>query len=842
MKIPFSIPGLDSYRGRYLYLTAFVLMLLFVFAYSSWNEITQASQLTRKNIIDRRENSNLLTEIVNQFQTIRGQIYKFSLIPESFEEEMISQSTIRLLELTEQVDIAFFDDIEDEILNNFIIQLPIQIHNKTIELINIRTKSEAWIPATRVMTEKLSPLNEQIITALNNILSDLGAQNHDSANELNKFLELKNSWLSIISEFRLLTSNRLGIFAQTDNGLASRQVNLEILIQQLNTKLNALEPIIDSDKFSFIRNFYFPEIKANIHSWIKEHKQAIALLMQQYWRQDILVLQQFEALLDQYNQSISLLQNELEIQSSQDIENLNTINRSLSIYFILLCLLGLTLAVIGYLFFERNILRPIAETTRALLLQSQGLSQELDIISKTRESHDLVNAFNHMSEQIKQREQRLDFIAHHDALTNLPNRLLFNERLEHAIKLTERSNKQVALMLLDLDRFKLINDTLGHLFGDKLLQETATRIKNCMREEDTIARLGGDEFAIILENISDISEVEIFANKIINLFEKPFLIDNHKIHSSTSIGIALAPFNTTDPTALIRYTDISMYQSKSMGRNCYTWFHDDMEYTEESILNFEIQLREAITDQQFELHYQPLINISDPEFIACEALLRWHHPEHGLLCPDEFMPILDNSDLMFDLTCWVIRECQKFQLLVEKKHTLIPTVSINLHSIVFQQKHYRNRIERILLKEIDNPDKYILEVTENSLLTDMNNTSITLGKLHDRGFQIALDDFGTGQSSLSHLRFFPIDIIKIDQEFIQDLHTNINNANLTKAIISLGHDLNIQVVAEGVELQDQYEFLVDKGCQLIQGHLFSKPMRPDDYLNYINNQITKMKT
>lgn len=842
MNIPFTIPGLDSYRGRYLYLTTLALLLLTVFAYSSWNEISQASKLTRQHIIERRENSNLLNVIISQFQLTKVEIYKYSLMPNSFEQFQISRSVSRLLEITEKVDIMVFDDIDSNLLNNVIIQIPVQLLYRTIDLIEIRSDTSLWMPATKIMSEQLSPLNQQVITTLNTILSDEDVANSDSKDVLSQFLVIKNMWLSTISEFRLLTANRFGIFDPSEEGLSIRQQNLHILIAQLDINLDVLEQNLPSSEYGFIREFLLPELRNNIRRWVNKHKQAIELLMQEYWRQDILALQHIEQLLSQFNRSIVLLQNELAKQSNRDIESLNKINQSLSFYFILLCLLGLLTATLFYLFFYQNILRPIAKTTRALFLQSQGMSSELVISSKTSETRELINAFNYMSEQIKQRENRLDFMAHHDALTNLPNRLLFNERLEHAVKFTDRSHKQLALMLLDLDRFKLINDTLGHLFGDKLLQQTATRLKNCMRAEDTIARLGGDEFAIILENISGTSEVDIFAKKIIQLFNNPFFIDDQEIHVSTSIGIALAPLNSRDPTTLIRYADIAMYQSKNMGRNQYTWFQDSLENTEESIINFENQLREAITGHQFELHFQPLVDINDSSFIASEALLRWRHPQRGLLYPDKFISILDNSGLLFDLTCWVIRESQKFQSLVEKKYQLIPRISINLHSMVFQQKHYRDRIKSILLKEIKHPEKYVLEITEDTLITDINNTSITLDALHDHGFSIALDDFGTGQSSLSHLRAFPIDIIKIDQEFIRAVHIEVHDANLVKAILSLGHDLNMQVIAEGVEQPDQLQFITNNGCHLIQGYLFSKPMTADGYLDYIQKQIATPKT
>ncbi|MCK5664204.1 MAG: EAL domain-containing protein, partial [Thiotrichaceae bacterium] len=555
------------------------------------------------------------------------------------------------------------------------------------------------------------------------------------------------------------------------------------------------------------------------------------------WRTDIKILHRIEILLETFNTTLISLRTELTNQSDADIRKLNEINKSLSIFIIIISLSGIFIAVLGYLVFDRNILKPIARTTRALLLQSKGKSQELNIHSTGSETQNLIEAFNQMSEQIKQRETRLDHMAHHDALTGLPNRLLFNERLEHATDLTKRSDKKLALMLLDLDRFKMINDTLGHLFGDKLLQQTAARLKHCMRAEDTIARLGGDEFAIILENINHPDEVDKFAHKIITLFREPFHIEEQEVHTSTSIGIALAPLNSSDPASLIRFADIAMYQSKNLGRNQHTWFNNELENEEESMINFENRLREAITENQLEIHYQPLIDTNDSTYISSEALLRWNHPDRGILYPGQFISNLDNSAILFDLTCWVIRESQRFQLKVEKLYGFIPNISINLPAITFQQKSYRDKIETILLREVNTPDKLVIEITEDTLISDMENTSICLNKLHQRGFKIALDDFGTGQSSLSHLRVFPIDIIKIDLEFIRHVHTDKNDANLVSAIISMGHDLGMKVIAEGVELQQQSDFLSDKGCNLIQGFFYSKPQPAESYIKFIQQQM-----
>lgn len=827
------LPGLDSYRGRYLYLSSLAFIIFCSFAVINWNYINESSQLTRQNIIKRNENTLALNEITNQYQLIRIQIYQFSLNPETVNPIAINESTTRLIELTSNIDILLFDNIDAEVLNNFIFQIPVQLYTASLNFLNTRSNPDLWIPAIRVMTEDLLPINTDIMVTLDEMIDNEKIYDESSHKLKIKLLELKNSWLSTVSEFRLLASNRMGIFDTSANSINSRVANIDLYVNATRKHLVDIEAILATQRDDKLRGNFFAEIKKNINTWLIVHQKAKSLLLDKNWRSDIAELKKIDSLLNEFNKTLLQLSSEQQKQTALDIQSLNDNNRAYSLFFLLLGILLLITLITMYTYIDRNVLRPITQTTRALLLQAKGISQELLLKSHTTETRDLIDAFNLMREQINQRENRLDFIAHHDHLTHLPNRLMFNERLEHAVRLTQRGQKQMALMLLDLDRFKLVNDTLGHLFGDKLLQQTAQRLHECMRVEDTIARLGGDEFAIILENMNSQDEVEAFARKIVKLFETPFYIDDQELHASTSIGIALSPHNSSDINTLIRYTDIAMYESKNRGRNQYTFFSDELEGSEESIINFENMLREALQQNQFELYYQSIIDITNDQQLTSEAFLRWNHPARGLLMPIDFIPVLDNSELLFELSIWVINNVQIFQTRVEQELGFIPVFSINLPSSIFQLKQYRDRLQHILLTQVIHPECFVLEVTENTLITDMVNTAQVLKNLHKKGFRIALDDFGTGQSSISHLRAFPIDTIKIDGEFIRDITKDQNDANLVSAIISLSHDMDISVIAEGVENQPQLDFLTDKGCHLFQGFYFSRPMSASEYFKIL---------
>ena len=830
--------GLHSYRSRYIAFALAAVVSMLLFAFYSWFEISRSSQTTRQNIVERNRAEEQLKEVMDQFHRVRVQIYQFSLDPEIVPKGEVIGSLFRLVDLASQVDIRVFDEVEAEALNDFIIQIPLAMHQASVRLVAIRSNNARWIPATRNMFDQMLPINERVRNLFNEMRTDLEGDDNPEAHQLLiDLLDLRNLWSLIVSEFRLLAANRLGIFGRPSETISRRIENLYLLLDSFDQKLDSFNANISSDSYFFIKSYYLPQLKKISRQWRRISEDTIDSLRQPDWRRDIPELHRLEALMQRFNRLSLLLQRELQRQSERDIQNLNRLNVLFARAIMILTLGGLLFAMIGYWFLSRHLLRPIAQLRKALYLQSQGLSQSLDIEARTREIEDLVMAFNEMSRRIRNREQRLDYIAHHDALTQLPNRLMFNERLNHALKLNLRDHQLTAVMLLDLDRFKLINDSLGHLFGDKLLQQTAQRLRNCLREEDTIARLGGDEFAIIIERLDNSGQAETLARKIIRLFQRPFDIDGQEIHASTSIGIVLAPLHGRDPETLLRYADIAMYQSKTLGRNQYSLFDTSLENSEQSLINFKNELREAISGDQFRLHYQPIIDLHNPRQWACEALLRWQHPTRGLLYPGAFLGLLENRMLMYDLTCWVIRKSLDFQQRLMEDYGIRPRMSINLASAIFGQQRYRESITRLLLERAPDPRRVVLEITEDTLLSDMLQSTSTLQQLHRAGFRIALDDFGTGQSSLSHLRAFPIDIIKIDREFIQDIHEDEQDAKLVSAILLMGRELGKEVIAEGVEQQPQLEFLSRRGCHMIQGFLFSRPLAEDDYRELLNRQL-----
>ncbi len=414
-------------------------------------------------------------------------------------------------------------------------------------------------------------------------------------------------------------------------------------------------------------------------------------------------------------------------------------------------------------------------------------------------------------------EERIVHMARHDALTDLPNRTMLRERLEYELKRVKRG-ECLAVLCLDLDHFKSVNDTLGHPVGDELLKVVAERLRRCIRGPDTIARLGGDEFAIIMTGMEDPTDAVSLSKRIRNSITKPYHLDGHQILTDISIGISLAPIDATEPDQLLKNADMALYGAKADGRGTCRFFELEMDTRMKARRDLDMDLRKALVNAEFELYYQPLVNLQSKEITAFEALLRWNHPVRGLVSPAEFIPIAEETGLIIPLGEWVIRKaCQE-----TAKWPIDIKVAVNLSPAQLKSRNLTDVVVDALAASGMSADRLQLEITETVLMQNTFNTLATLQKLRALGVQIALDDFGTGYSSLSYLRSFPFDKIKIDRSFISDLSNGAEPLAIVHAIAGLAKSLNMISTAEGVETKQQLETLESVGCVEMQGYLFSR--------------------
>ncbi|MBK8183571.1 MAG: EAL domain-containing protein [Candidatus Competibacteraceae bacterium] len=423
----------------------------------------------------------------------------------------------------------------------------------------------------------------------------------------------------------------------------------------------------------------------------------------------------------------------------------------------------------------------------------------------------------------KQAEQEIFYRANYDPLTGLPNRSLFHERLEQALKQARRYDRQVALMFADLDRFKQVNDTLGHSVGDRLLYQVAMRLGVCVRDTDTVARLGGDEFVVVLPNVVEESDVGIVAEKIIACLVEPFDLAGHIVHIGASIGIALYPGHGDDSEDLVRHADLAMYQAKLAGRSTYRVYEPAMDDELARQLMLETDLRLALERGELALHFQPIIEIATHRLASAEALLRWRHPQRGMVPPSEFIPLAEDMGLMREIGAWVFEQaCQT--LGNWRKIGLKGPLAINLTSAQVFRGLPLETVTTSLERRGLTPDDLVFEIAEGALLADSPQARRWLDAVRKLGIHINLDDFGTGYSSLSCLKRFPIDQVKIDLSFVRDMVIDPNDRALVEAILALSRSLKLEVIAEGVESQEQLDLLRDMGCRYAQGYYFSPPV------------------
>jgi len=426
---------------------------------------------------------------------------------------------------------------------------------------------------------------------------------------------------------------------------------------------------------------------------------------------------------------------------------------------------------------------------------------------------------------LKKSEERLSHLAHHDNLTGLPNRLRFTANLEQALETAKRHEHKIALMFLDLDEFKQINDTLGHDIGDKLLIEFSERLKNCVRAEDTVARLGGDEFTIVLTKIAHSEDAGLIADKIVKAIRKPLVLDKQSIDTSTSIGISIYPDDAKNCEALMKSADIAMYHAKAMGKNRYQFFTSELASRKIRHALIEKGLQTALENKEFELYYQPQINLIDGKISGVEALIRWNHPEHGQLLPKEFIKIADDSNLIDMISEWVLRTAINDYKDWSKTISPAPRIAVNITGRQISReksiKHILDLLDEFALET--NILQLDLEITETSF-ERIDYTIEIINTLKKRGVMFAIDDFGTGHSSLSRLKHLPVDTLKIDKSFIRDISTDEDDKAITTAIIAMAHSLGLRVIGEGVETKAQFEILHGLSCDEAQGFYFSKPV------------------
>jgi diguanylate cyclase (GGDEF)-like protein len=546
------------------------------------------------------------------------------------------------------------------------------------------------------------------------------------------------------------------------------------------------------------------------------------------------------------------INDELTLYTMIPEKDLLSASRGLGIVVTTVTLLTILLAsVLTFYFINRILIQPIQQLGQSARDIGRGTFKRKTDITSRDEIGDLARSFEEMGRNLYESQVQITYLAYHDALTGLPNRRMFEEFLQHAVANVKRHHNGLALLFLDLDNFKQINDTMGHQAGDELLQRLSERFTACLRDEDmlslhevfegqempreTLARVGGDEFLILLPSIDDPGEAAIVALRLQEALTKPFEIDNNEFFISSSIGISIYPTDGEDAESLIKNADIAMYHAKNNGRNNYQYFNESMNVAAYERMTLENALRKALENQEFCLHYQPKIDMLNGEIKGVEALIRWQHPKLGMVLPSKFISIAEDSGLIVAIGEWVIDEATR-QIRRWQDAGIDLSMSINISTVQLNKQNVVEVIKNYIHKNGCQPDCLEIELTETSIMDAQEPAINMLNDLKALGVLISMDDFGIGYSSFRYLRNLPIDILKIDRSFVRHITANKDDAAIFSAMLAMAHTLDLRVVAEGVETFEQLEFLRNLKCDLVQGYLFSRPLPETEIREFIFKQ------
>ncbi|RLW53061.1 MAG: hypothetical protein B6D76_13265 [gamma proteobacterium symbiont of Stewartia floridana] len=832
------LPGLDSYRGRYTYLAVLVGAALIAFAFVGWGLVKSSTQAQISNITSRTLASAVLADAQTQLSLIENHLQRILIDPVKEEPEDISNGLIQL----EQVLTDLTESLQRLPAGNSDVALALQADQQHLtrqinQLIKVRRNVQAWFPAMQLMLDEMYPYNQRVLGNLQLLQHEIQSDDEEQMDLITQLSSMQRLWLGMTGEFRLVIANRFGIFLAKSNPAPEERYETIINYSaRFIERLNILQKYFHQQNSDFVVVEPLRGIEVDYLAWMADFNQVREVMQKPTWRQDLNFMQkQVTPVFNEMRQKLSVVDLSLDTQSAEDITQLTQTAKRLSVSILVMAVMGLMMLVLAYLFIKRNLLQPIADTAHALKMEASG---SLDVAkhpsSNLRETRDLVDAFSEMRRQVHNRQNHLDHMAHHDALTQLPNRILFRDRLTHALEIALRGELMVGLMFLDLDRFKQVNDSLGHLVGDELLKVIAERLTSLMRSSDTVARLSGDEFAILIEGINSREDLEPLAVKILNAIKQPINIADNELRVSASIGIAVAPHDDISVEHLLRDADTAMYEAKRQGRSAYRFFSGEMTKRASDSLMLENEIRQAVESEQFIYHFQPIVETRTGRLFCFEALLRWDHPERGLLDPEVFLDVLDETGLINTLFEPMLAHAIAFQQQQSKERKETVAVSINLSARLLNDPAFcRGLLESLVSGEVP-LGSLILEITEDTLTQELAEADVFLQQAKALGARIALDDFGTGQASLSHLRQFPFDILKIDRDFVKNVNVDNYDASLVIAMIQLAHAFQIDVVAEGVESQAQLAFLQQQGCDYIQGYLIGIPQHAEEPLMSIN--------
>ena len=827
----------DSLRKRYAVLTILLGLTMLTFSSYEQNQISLVKKEIQENIESRNDLLRLNRLTQNSVSETRDHLFKFLIDPKSKDhEKLISNSILNAIKHAVQLSLhPWINENYKKTIADLILNLK-ELDKITKHIVTIRLNPQRLFPVFKIANLAMQPLYADIIEniqlATKELEDDYSAVNAD---EYHRLIELRYYWITMVSGFRMYLLNKLNAFRESSS---INQLNFITENQKIiKIKTKELIQLEKQEKLSFTTSIVLEKINQASMEWLKAFENVEKINKSKVWRADTIIYQ--EKLAPKIN-TINLLLHQLntgiEEFSKNDLLTLTKTSQLQVNSIWTASAVSLAVLVLGFIFLVKLILNPITIVTKALKDESKGLSTNIQSDISILETKNLISAFKEMQHQIFSRQQELEYHALHDSLTGLANRELLNERLEQTLHNAHQEQSSFSILIMDLDQFKDVNDTLGHSIGDKLLQQVANRLIYLLREVDVIVRLGGDEFAVLLTTANE-KQASLIAKKIINEFNKVFTVNQTPLYIGVSIGISVYPQHGTTAQVLQQRADVAMYVAKrnKTGYEIYNQKHDEYSIGKLSLIS---DLRNALDTNQLVMEYQPVINIKTGDIISAEALLRWNHPVRGKVFPDDIIPAAEQTGLINPITYWIIDTTAKYNKKLLSMGIDIK-IAINLSVYNLQDEDFVKNIIEIFNQNQVSPSRFIMEITESVMMTNPKKSIDVLNQLDDLDIEISVDDFGTGYSSLAYLKKLPLSKLKIDKSFIMDMITDDSDAMIVRSTIDLAHNLGMQVIAEGIEEIETLNLLDILRCDFGQGYYISRPISTSNFEQWIIEQNNK---
>ncbi len=829
--------SLRSIRKQYLLLAILLAIVVVTYTALTGLWIDSSNQAHFKRGEQRIEVSSLTNHIRRSIVAADNTLDLFLLSPDPDRRAVFNDEFAKTRAEINNIinsDLIYHTEII-AILKELIITLD-EMKTAANQIMEIRQTANLMYPAMRMANGDMLEANRSIVTETGQALATFDLKNIRKLKKYNLevFNELniaRDRWLRVIAAYRLFLVNRMG--SLFERSLLNQIDDIDYLYADFEKSIDKLSQLNRKYELDLEISIAIESIQELGPRWRRGFQKVLEINEDGQWRADTpLVKNIINPLFSDLYDKLVKIDDALIHLANHDLVTQSKAAKTVSTSLWGMAIFILLLSIISFIVLEINFIRPIAKVASSLKAEAKGheVSELPDV--KAVEIRDLTEAFIELRQQVHTRQLALEHIAMHDSLTSLPNRALLMDRLNQAIMSTQRKKRSLALLMLDLDRFKEINDTLGHQTGDALLQQVGVRLRNVLRDSDTVARLGGDEFAVLLSNVNETNALRIAA-AIHEQLEKVYDVYDHSLYVGVSIGVAIFPQHGETAQSLLQHADVAMYVAKRSNTSITMY---DLELDEHSLSQLSVlsDLRTAIENDEFILEYQPTVTMSDSSIHGAEALIRWNHPKHGRIMPDNFINAAEQTGLIKRISNWVmdtaIRDCYRLH---QKGHQV--NISLNLSVWDIQDPNISLSITQ-KLEKWGLPAKYItLEITERVMMAEPERARQVLNNLESMGLNVVIDDFGTGFSSLVYLKQLPVSMLKIDKSFVIDMMLDESDAAIVHSIVELAHNLGLQVVAEGVESDQTWSWLKTWSCDYAQGFYISHPLSLENYEKYLES-------